>query len=385
MTSQRRLLTAAAVAAVAVACPSAWALVSLEDGRDHVYVDGTIEMGFDSNVFANAQSGGSFVYQGSIGAEFTRRAGWIGVNVSASLSFAEFASFRSQDYVDPKLTAEFTKQTGRTTGSLTMSVEKENRADVDVNTRDISWNYDVGLNFQYPVIERYSISGSLDFDHIDYLDKQLFTDLTTYTENLYLYYILNDQRDLFLDYRNRLSDEANGVSDDDNSFSAGVSGKVFGPFNGSLQAGYEERKTEGGPNAGEEFTDVTASGTMTWNISRRMTLTSTVSRDFSVTADALSVETTSAGLTLQDSLTSKASGTLQAVGGEDKFLGAEGLTAPHDTRRVDDFMSLSAAYFYTVNQHLKLSLSYTYYRSWSTFAYASFPRSQTNLTLTSHW
>jgi hypothetical protein len=305
--------------------------------------------------------------------------------MSASLAFAEFANYRNQDYVDPKVTVELTKQTGRTTGSLTASVEKENRADVDVNTRDISWNYDVGLNFQYPVIERYSISGSLDFNHIDYLDKQLFTDLTTYTENLYLYYILNEQRDLFIDYRNRISDEANGESDYDNSLSGGVSGKVFGPFNGSLQGGAEERTVHGGPDAGEVFTDVTATGTMTWNISRRMTLTAILSRDFSVTADALSVETSSAGLTLQDSLTSKASLTLQAIGGQDKFLGNQGLTAPDDTRRIDDFMSLSAAYFYTVNQHLKISLSYTYYKSWSTFAYASFPRSQTNLTLTSHW
>ena len=96
---------------------------------------------------------------------------------------------------------ELTKQTGRTTGSLVVSVQKENRADVDVNTRDISWNYDVGLNFQYPVIERYSISGSLDYDHVDYLDQQLFTNLTTYTGSLSLFYILNEQRDLFINYR----------------------------------------------------------------------------------------------------------------------------------------------------------------------------------------
>src|ERR1700722_7313670 len=115
MKFQHRVLTAAAVAATAVAAPSAWALVSLEDGRDHIFVDATVQMGYDSNVFANALSGGSFMYEGSIAAEITRRAGWIGVNASASLTFAEYANFRSQDYVDPKVTAELTKQTGRTT------------------------------------------------------------------------------------------------------------------------------------------------------------------------------------------------------------------------------------------------------------------------------
>jgi len=240
-----RLFTAAAVAAAALLCPPARALVSLEDGKDHVFVDGMIEMGYDSNVFANAQGGGSMVYQGSLGTDFVRRAGWIGVNVTASVSFANYASFPSQNYVDPKVSAELTKQSGRTTGSLTASVEKENRADVDVNTRDVSWNYDVGLNFQYPVIERYTISGSLDFDHVDYLDKVLFVNQTVYTGNLYLYYILDEERDFFIDYRPRLTDLSNGEHDDDNSLSAGVSGRVFGPFNGSLPAGYETRTPAG--------------------------------------------------------------------------------------------------------------------------------------------
>jgi Putative beta-barrel porin 2 len=384
MKFQHRLLTAAAVTAVAVAPPDARALVSLEDGLDHIFVDGSIEMGYDSNVFANAQSGGSFVYQGSLGAEFTRRAGWIGVNISASVNFAEYSSFRSQDYVDPKVAAEFTKQTGRTTGSLTMSVDKVNRADVDVNTRDVSWIYDVGLNFQYPVIERYSITGSLDYDHVDYLDQLLFTNLTTYTGNLSLYYILNEQRDLFINYRARLTDEENGDSFIDNALSGGVSGRVIGPFNGSVQVGYQERTPHGGPGS-DASNDFTASGAVTWNMSRRMTLTGNLAKDFSVTANALSVDTTSAGLTFQDSFTSKASATLESLGGENEFLGDEGLTAPDGGRRIDYFLSLSAAYFYTVNQHLKVSINYTYYRSWSTVAYADFPRSQVNLTLSSHW
>jgi hypothetical protein len=385
MKLQHRLLTAAAVMVAAVSVPRVLALVSLEDGRDHLYVDGSVEIGYDSNVFANAQSGGSMVYEGTIGAEFTRRAGWIGVNVSASLDFARYGNFRDQDYVDPKLTAEFTKQTGRTTGSITLSVQREDRADVTVNTRDVSWNYDAGINFQYPVIERYSIAGSFDYNRADYLNQLLFTDLTTYTENLYLYYILNEQRDLFVDYRLRDSDEATGDFDIDNSLSAGVSGRVFGPFNGSLQAGYETRTSHGGPDDGEEFGDLTFSGAATWNMNRRMTLTANLSRDYSTDALAQSIEGTSAGLTFQDSLTAKASTTLSAGVGENKFIGNEGILESSGVRRVDTFFDLGAAYFYTISQHLKISISYSYYRSYSTLAYAEFPRDQTDLTLTSHW
>src|ERR1019366_10734253 len=168
------------------------------------------------NIFAHAQGGGGMSYQGTLGTEFTRRAGWIGVNATAKISFANFVKYHSQNYVDPSLSAELTKQTGRTTGALTLSMQKINRADVDVNTRDVSWVYDAGLNFQYPVIQRYSISGSFDVNHVDYQDKQLFTNLTTYSGSLYLYYILNEQRDLFIDYRARLSNEANGQREVDN-------------------------------------------------------------------------------------------------------------------------------------------------------------------------
>ena len=305
-----RLLTAAAVAAIVVSGYGSRAggiFVSLEDGKDHLFVDATIETSYDSNVFTNTDDHGSLVYQGSLGTEFTRRAGWIGVNATASLTWARYANFRSQDYVDPKVSAELTKQSGRTTGSLTFSAQRENRADVDVNTRDIFWNYDAGLNFQYPVIERYSISGSFDYARTDYQDQALFINQTTYTGNLYLYYILNEQRDLFIDYRERYTAEDRGVSDLDDSLSGGVSGKVYGPFNGSLQAGYQKRTPVRGP-ADERVTsnDITVSGTLTWNINRRMNLTTDLSRDFSTTAEAQSIESSRLGLTFQDSFTAKA-------------------------------------------------------------------------------
>jgi hypothetical protein len=387
MKFQHRLLTASAVAWIAVFAPRAQALVSLEDGRDHLFIDGSVDVSYDSNVFTNAMNQGSLVYEGTIGTEFTRRAGWIGVNATASLDWARYADFRSQDYVDPKLTAEFTKQTGRTTGSLKLSLQRENRADVDVNTRDVSWNYDAVLNFQYPVIERYSISGSLEYGHVNYQDQALFTNQTTYSGNLYLYYILNEVRDLFVDYRTEYTDESKGAGDEvDRSLSAGVSGKVFGPFNGSLQGGYQVRSPYGatGPFSVTSH-DWTASGSLTWNITRRMTLTADVSRDFATTAEALSIDSTRLGLTFQDSFTAKASATIDAAVGQNEFLGAEGATAPGGKQRVDTFFTLSASYFYTLNKHLKAYVTYTFYQNWSTLPFADFPRDQFDVGLNTHW
>ena len=384
MNSPLRSLAAAAVVAAFVCAPPARALVSLEDGLDHLFVNGTVDFGYDSNIFANAQSGGSALVEGSLAAEFTRRAGLISVDATASLAFARYAAYHGQDYVDPKLTAEFSKQSGRTTGSILFTVDRENRADVDVNTRDVSWNYDLGLHVLYPVIERYSISGSFDFNHIDYLDQRLFTNLTTYTGNLYLYYIVNEQRDFFIDYRSRYSDVGDGSHDVDNSISAGVSGRVVGPFNGSLQGGYTRRVIVGGPDAGA-YDDFTASGTLTWTMNRRMTLSGDLARDFSTTATGQSIDSSSVSLSFKDSFTKTVSASLEAGGGQSRFLGREGLIPSETTRRVDDFVNLGASLSYILNDHLKASLGYVFFRNWSTLAYAEFPRHQANATLSTHW
>lgn len=380
-----RTLTALAVASMAVASPRALALVSLEDGRDHVFVDGTFEMGYDTNVFTNAQRKGSFLYEGSLSSEFTRRAGLIGVNGTVSLEYARYSAFRAQNFQDPKFALEFTKQTGRTTGSVTVNIQKENRADVTVNTRDVSWNYDVGLNIQYPVIERYTISGSLGYDKVAYDNTRLFTDQQMYTANLFLYYVLNEQRDLFVNYRFRDTVESTNPYYIDNSLTAGVSGRVYGPFNGSLQFGYQARSPYRDPNNRTSTGDLSASGSATWNINRRLQLTGNLSRDFSTTAQAESIQVTSAGLTFQDSIAANKSATLGANFGENRFLGLDGIIEPQGIRRVDWFYSLSASYYYMLSEHLKINFNYIYYRSYSTLAYAEFPRQQINVTLSSHW
>jgi hypothetical protein len=384
MKFQQSLLTALAVSAAVLSAPAAFALVSLEDGKDHLFVDGSFEMGYDSNIFTNAQRDGGTTYQETAEIEFARRAGWIGVNATASVTSVQYPGYTAQNSVDPKLTAELTKQTGRTTGSLTLLVQKVDRSDVTLNTRDSSWNYDAGLNFQYPVIERYSFTGSLSYDRSDYLDQQLFTNMSTYTGNLYLYYILNEQRDLFIDYRSRLTDEANGTHDLDNALTTGLSGRVYGPFNGSFQAGYQERTVDGGADHGV-YPDFTTSGSATWNINRKMQSTIDVARDFQTTATTESVDSTSVGLTFQDATTSRSRVTLALNAGQNKFIGVQGRLSADGPQRVDTFESAGVSYFYNFNEHLRFVLSYMYYRNRSNLAYADFPRQQVNLTVNSRW
>src|SRR5262245_50475691 len=91
----------AVVLAATLACPPAQALVTLNDGRDRIFVTGTFGATHDSNVFANNQNQGDVVYTSSIIAEYTRRAGWIGVNGSVALTSSSFGDHRDQNFNNP--------------------------------------------------------------------------------------------------------------------------------------------------------------------------------------------------------------------------------------------------------------------------------------------
>ncbi len=151
--------------ACAIICTPAPALVTLNlnDGHDHVYVTASLGASHDSNVFAKNNGPGDFVFTTGLVAEYVRRAGWIGVNGSVGVSGAHFASLKGEDFSNPNFNLEFTKQSGRTTGSLTLSATRSSRADAAVNIRTTSWNYSAGLNLAYPIIERFKATATLGY------------------------------------------------------------------------------------------------------------------------------------------------------------------------------------------------------------------------------
>jgi hypothetical protein len=72
------------------------------------------------------------------------------MNASVSVSASRFQDNQDQDFSNPYYSVEFTKQSGRTTGSFTLSGARESRADAAVNMRSTSWFYNTGLNVRYP-------------------------------------------------------------------------------------------------------------------------------------------------------------------------------------------------------------------------------------------
>lgn len=116
----------AVLLALAIGCSPAHGIVTLNfnEGHDHVYVTGTLGVSSDSNVFANADAEGDFIYSTTLSAAYVRRAGWIGVNADVGVSSSHFATIKGQDFSNPNFSLEFTKQSGRTTGSLTLSAAR---------------------------------------------------------------------------------------------------------------------------------------------------------------------------------------------------------------------------------------------------------------------
>ena len=372
--------------AIAVGANTAKALVSLEDGLDHVFVTGTFGIAYDSNVFTNKTSGGDTTMNYGVTVEFNRQAGWIGVNASIAWSGSNFAHDTTQNFLNPAYNAEFTKQTGRTTGSLTLGAQRQSRADVAVNLRDTSWNYNAGLNFKYPVIDRYSFSGSLAYGLTDYTDKALFTNLATYSASLDLYYVLSDARDLFGGYRYRYSQSTKNTFDVDHALTAGVSGKVAGPFNGSLRVGYQIREDHAAMVS--TYPALTAAGSLTWDINRKLSTTISLSKDFSTTATDISLDQDTADLNAQYALNSQFSITGGVGVGLTDYLGSQGvvnLTIPGSPQRRDEYFTWNAGVNYTLSQHLKASLAYTFYENWSNLDYAVFSRNNWTLTISSRW
>src|SRR5471032_219023 len=128
--SPSSLPLAVAVLCGALAAPRARALLTFphrdNDGADVIIVNGTYSIGYDTNVFAQRVKKGAYTQLFTAGATYTRHAGLITVEASVSANAGSFAGLPGQDYTDPSFALGFTKGTGRTTGTLSLSASKSN-------------------------------------------------------------------------------------------------------------------------------------------------------------------------------------------------------------------------------------------------------------------
>jgi len=372
------------------------ALVRFNDGTDQVYVNGSFSIGHSSNLSASSTGTGDYSYSAAASINYTRHAGLIAVNANVSFSLTDYLLHKDATYnsFNPTYSVEFDKGTGRTVGALNLSASRSAQADAAANIHDVSWNYAAGLTFKYPVISRYSFSGSLSYGLLDYTDKSgqaNLVDLSTIAASLSLYYILNDEHDLFATYRYRYQEASSSTSSTDDAVMVGVNGKVIWEINGNVSIGYQVRYPKGfdtgGASAGADnpIYDWTGSAGLSYSINKKTSLAATASKDFNTSSTDATTDTTSGTLNLNYAYNAKVHATAGLTGGEVEYLGPFGLVVGTDTQRIDYNFGWNVGTGYTYNDHFNVSFAFNYLRNWSNVSVATFSSEGWTLTFGTRW
>lgn len=346
------------------ATPCAQALLNIDGSRNQVFVFGSVQFGYNSNVFAEATGRGDYTMTAEAGVDLKRRAGIIAVNGSAKVDFVKFGNYTDQDTVNPNFALELNKTTGRTTGAFTLSAYRETRSDSAVNLRTSSWNFPMKLNLKYPVNDNYYFTSDTGYLHRSYGDSAVLVDYTDYSEAVDLFYVWTSKLDLVGGYRLRVA-RASGISHTtDHWFNLGASGGLFSKLSGSVRLGYQVRQVTGLNH--ERFYHVNGTAAVSWPFTRKLSLGFQANRDFSTIATGSSVDTISLGARATYSFTRKLELNSSVSVGRNEFLGVL------QNNREDTFFTWDVGAHYRWSQHLEIGASYTYFHNWSTLAFSDF-------------
>lgn len=399
-TASLRAASAALLALLAAA--PAFALLRMNDGRDQIYVTAYVGAGYDSNIYTSANAEGDMILSGGAGIEYARKAGLIGVNASLGWDFGNYSSNSSEDFLNPAMTLEFSKGTGRTTGGLQLNARQETRADPTIGLITDSWNYGVNLNYRYPVIERYSIAGGIGWQRTDYEDTgATFADQDLYSFNVDLLYSWRSDRDLLMGYRHQFTDTSATSESYDHTVYVGVTGRIVGKLSGSARVGWTYRTTEYPPatlisgttaSIAEDSEDglyVSIAGT--WPATHKATFTLSLTQDFSTTSTNFQTQTTNADLSGQFSHTVKFSTRANIGGGYTDYLSGFANNSPtyspgfNNLDRADHYVTAGVGASYVFNAHLTGSVYYTHYQNWSSLSSYEFTRHMFGVTVSTRW
>lgn len=359
---------------------SSYGLLRFNDGRDQVFVTATASIGYDSNIDTSLGGRSDLTSSSSLALDYQRRAGLLGVDARLSWGFTKFADFSGEDFSSPSASLEFTKSSGRTTGSFTLSAARDNRPDPDSLNRNEVFTYNAGLGVRYPVIERYTFAFNLGYGLTDYTNNAIgVVDLSTYSFATDLFYTWTSERDLIFGYRVRFSETSATSESIDHAFNLGLSGRILPKLNGTVRGGYQIRQSKDvfGPN--ETFHGLNLSMSATWNINARTNLTATLARDFNTTSTNLNTENTTFSLTAQYAANARLAFNANGGLGQNRYLGTLG------GGRIDNSYNLGVGFNFVLHPRLILNGSYSYYNNSSTAAPSTFERNSVSLSATSRW
>lgn len=352
---------------------AAWALLNIDGTRNQVFFFGSAGIAYDSNVYAQSGGADDFIYSSSIGMEIKRRAGIISVNATATVGFEKFNQISELDSWNPNFHVELNKTTGRTTGALTVNAYRTSRADSAVNLRTETWNFPIGLNLKYPINDNFYLSTQTSYLRRSYADNATLLSYTDYALGLDLFYVWTTKTDFITGYRIRVGETSIGTSTDQ-SFTVGLTNQILPKINGTVRLGYQNRRVD---TSNDTFDQITAAIALTWNLSRKMTVSGQVSRDFSTTAVGGTVDTLSTNLRTSYVFNRHLSADTSVGYGKNRFLGS--------FPRQDEFFSWDVGARYSLNEHFQVGATYTYMINWSSLSFSDFERSGYSVNVSSRY
>lgn len=360
---RRPLARAALLAALLLPLP-ADALLNIDGTRNQVFVFGGVSYGYNSNIFAQPDGDGDFTLSARAGVELKRRAGIIAVNLTALADYVTYDTYTDENSLNPNFSLELNKTTGRTTGTLTVNAYRETRSDAAVNLRTTTWNLPIDLNLRYPVNDHLYVTSTTGYLKRSYDDSSGLVDYTDYTQAFDAFYVYTSKLDLLGGYRLRHATTSIGGRSTDHWFSLGATGGLLSKLSGTVRAGYQMRSVHGATD--ENFSHFNAMASVSWPLTRKLSLGSTVSRDFNTIATGASVDSSSAALRATYVFSRKLEFRADTAAGRNRFLGRD------QPARTDTFFTWGLGAHLRSSEHFQLSATYTYFRNWSSFSFSDY-------------
>jgi hypothetical protein len=341
------------------------ALLNFDGTRNQIFVFGNVSLGYNSNIFSDSTERGDSSVSGEVGTEYDRLAGALGVKATAKLGYQTFSKYTSENALNPNFSIELAKNEGRTTGSFSVRYYRESRSDSSVNLRTNSWNLPLDLKLRYLVSDRFYGTSETGYVRRTYNDDNpLLLDYHDFSEALDLFYIYTSKLDLVAGYRIRYSQVSAGPDTYDHWFNVGAVGSLAAKVNGQVRFGYEIRDISGG----QSFNHYNALVALNWIVTRKLTVTGQLTRDFNTIATGASVDTLIAAVRANYSFTRKFEAEGGIAYGRNRFLGGT------QSSRRDDFFSADLGAHYKINEHFTVGANYSYMKNWSTLNFSDFDR-----------
>jgi hypothetical protein len=360
---------------IILATQPARALFVFNDGKDQVFVTSTYSMGYDTNVFSQRVAKGALTQALSFGASYTRKAGVIGVNADFTMNFGQFFGIPGQDFADPSLTIGFSKGVGRTTGTLSFNASKVNTPDPIANDRAIGWNYGTSLNIRYPVIERFYLTDAASVSGSSYANQTLFAGQQTYSEGINMNFVYDSKLDLFDGYVFALS-HTKDTQSYNNSFNFGATGNILPKLDGSLSVGYTLDEDDYTHAKSEGFNGIDANATVSWRVTRSLSLTAAAVKDFGISSTDITTDTTDLSLAAETVLAKRFRTEMKVTYVPTDFLGRAGLG------RRDRLWEFQPNLGTAITTHIRCNLGYGYLINYSNFPNSEFTNEVITLSVT---